>query len=86
MHDTERKRPRIVLSCMAGRGEEGLDFYPTITLRIEREGRWVFPGPEFSFWGIFFSSCFRLGFLGVRDFVLGGRLMTCLEGAFFTCS
>ena len=50
MHDRER--------------EGGVGIYPTITMRIKREGRWVFPGPEFL---IFFH--FRLEFLGL-DFVL----------------
>jgi hypothetical protein len=67
---------------MTGRGKEGLEFYPTITMRIKREGRWVFPGPELSF----FSSL-SLGNFGVRfRFVLDGRLMTCLEGALVSCS
>ena len=68
MHDRER--------------EGGVGIYPTITMRIKREGRWVFPGPEFLF---FFSL--SLGIFGVRvHFVLDGRLMTFLQGALLSCS
>jgi hypothetical protein len=62
MHDTAKTAAIFFFHAWQGEVRRGWNFYPTITLKNEREGRWGFSGSGNSRFGGFFFFAFAWNF------------------------